>query len=70
MVKKGRDIRRLLKRAVWCRGEVELLFDFKRCSKHLKRSSRSKLDDSNHISKVFSHLMMKGQVRAVCSVDH
>ena len=42
----------------------ELLIDFKRCSKHLKKSTCSKLDDSSHISKAFSHMMMKGQIRA------
>ena len=67
MVKKGRDIRRLLNRRMetWKNEHFdELLFEFKRCSKHLKKSTRSKLDDSSHISKVFSHLMMKGQIRA------
>ena len=66
MVNKGRDIRRLLKRRMmtWKSEHFDdLLFDFKSCSKHLKKCSRMKSDES-HIAKVFTHLMMKGQVRA------
>ena len=66
MVKKGCDIRRLLRRRIqaW-KTEMydDLLFEFNRCSKQQPKSLHA-TSNEHHILKVFTHLMLKGQVRA------
>ena len=62
MVKKGGDIRRLLKRRMmtWKSEHFDdLLFDFIKCSKRHKKCSHMKSDEF-HIANVFTHLMIKG----------
>ena len=66
MVKKGCDIRRLLRRRIqaWKTDMYDdLLFEFNRCSKQQPKSFHT-TSNEQHILKVFSHLMLKGQVRA------
>ena len=66
MVKKGCDIRRLVRRPIqaW-KTEMygDLLFEFNRCSKQQPKSFHT-TSNGHHILKVFSYLMLKGQVRA------
>ena len=65
MVKKGSDIRRLLKRRMdtWRKGCFdELLYECIRCARQSPRGSGKPIDD-DHVLKVFTRLMLKGQVR-------
>ena len=67
MIRKGNDIRRVLERrmAMWCRGEYDqLIQEAVRCDKLLKNSNKRDFDDQ-HIVKIFTRLMLKGNVRAV-----
>ena len=66
MVKKGQDIRRLLARRIqeWkSEKHAELMHDFERCSKH-KFIHHNIGSCEQHTYKVFSNLMLKGQVRS------
>ena len=66
MIRKGNDIRRVLERrmAMWCRGEYDqLIQEAVRCDKLLKNSNKRDFDDQ-HIVKIFTRLMLKGNVRA------
>ena len=62
MIRKGNDIRRVLERrmAMWCRGEYDqLIQEAVRCDKLLKNSNKRDFDDQ-HIVKIFTRLMLKG----------
>ena len=66
MVKKTADIRRVLERrmSMWRREEFDLLLqEAIRCDKVL-RSSHKRENDSSHVVRVFTRLMLKGKVRA------
>ena len=66
MVNKGQDIGRRLKRCMmtWKSEYFDvLLFDLNRCSKHHKKCSHMKSNEF-HNANIFTHLLMKGQVRA------
>ena len=66
MVKKGTDIRRLLKRRMdtWKQNRFdELVYELERCAR-IKSKVRSSNSDEDHIIKVFSRLMLQGQVRS------
>ena len=66
MVKKGQDIRRLLARRIqeWkSEKHAELMQDFERCTKH-KLIHHNIKSCEQHTYKVFSNLMLKGQVRS------
>ena len=66
MVKKSADIRRVSERrmSMWRREEFELLIqEAVRCDKALRCSSKRE-NDSSHVVRVFTRLMLKGNVRA------
>ena len=66
MVKKGTDIRRLLKRRMdaWKQNRFdELVYELERCAR-IKSKVGSSNSDEDHIIKVFSRLMLRGQVRS------
>ena len=66
MVKRSADIRRVLERrmSMWRREEFELLMqEAIRCDKALRCSHKCE-HDSRHVVRVFTRLMLKGNVRA------
>jgi len=67
-VSKGCDIRRLLDRrlSMWQDGKFDVLRqEAQRCDRSLCNSFRSRVKDSdNHVVKVFTKLMLQGNVRA------
>ena len=73
MVNKGRDIRRLLKRRMmtWKSEHFDdLLFDFKSCSKHLKKCSRMKSDESHAHCKSFHSSDDERSSKSCSPLDH
>ena len=66
MMKKGADVRRLLKRRMeaWRAGMIdELLYEAERCANQLKKPQQGNQDDK-HTIRVFTRLMMQGRVRS------
>ena len=65
MVKKGSDVRRLLKRRMdaWRAGQIDELFEVERCAQQLPKPPKSKQNDE-HTVRVFTRLMLRGQVRS------
>uniref|UniRef100_A0A1X7TG66 Reverse transcriptase domain-containing protein n=1 Tax=Amphimedon queenslandica TaxID=400682 RepID=A0A1X7TG66_AMPQE len=64
-VKKGCDIRRVLERrlGLWQEEKFDVLLqETVRCDKALK--NRRKVNDDDHVVKVFSRLMLQGRIRA------
>ena len=68
MVKKGADIRRLLKRRIdeWRQERSpELIHEYERCAKQWSKSHGVNLDRSkDHVLRVFSNLMLRGDIRS------
>ena len=66
LVKKGADVRRLLRRRMdlWRESQVtELLCEAERCSQQLPKPREGKQGD-DHTIRVFTRLMLRGQVRS------
>ena len=66
MVKRGADVRRLVKRrmAAWRESRIdELIQDAERCAQQWPRPQQGKQDDE-HMIRVFTRLMLRGQVRS------
>ena len=66
LVKKGSDVRRLLKRRIDAWREdmfEELLHEAERCAHQLHKPQRGKADEE-HTIRIFTRLMMRGRVRA------
>ena len=66
MVKKGTDVRRLLKRRMdaWKDEQFEaLIYEVERCANHQRKQSSTEFGDE-HIIKIFTRLMLRGQIRA------
>ena len=66
MVKKGTDVRRMLKRRMdaWRAGQIdELMFEAERCAQQLPKPPKSKQGDE-HTVRIFTRLMLRGQVRS------
>ena len=66
MVKKGTDVRRLLKRRMdaWRAGQIdELMFEAERCAQQLPKPPKNKQGDE-HTVRIFTRLMLRGQVRS------
>ena len=66
MVKMGADVRHLVKRrmAAWRESRIdELIQDAERCPQQLPRPQQGKQDDE-HMIRVFTRLMLRGQVRS------